>query len=352
MMRVKSQSSLQDEVSAEIAVVIPFRGQLEELADAVESVRLSTMQEFRILVIDDRPGEVSFPNFLHHDEYLRSYGQGLSKVIELSKLHLEEKYVALLAGDDLMSPSRLQLQFEEIQKLNSEICLSGMRKFSSVHKEIEMLTGIPKIKTFTKMWLLLGAYGADGTIFMTSDFYRDKYVLDPTDSYSDWTLALANYPREIAYVAEDLVFYRQHANQTTRNQRNSFLESGVYPAWSEVYEEFFGSKPSIEVFLILGAPWFRKKIQPKNIRESSFYSAQILSRFRSEGFTLAEINSVESLIIRRYLFRTSPRNIISIISVLYSQEINHPFSRLILEASKVTKAAFLQRDIKPRTVKV
>ena len=150
-MRVKSQSGLQDEVSAEIAVVIPFRGQLEELAAAVESVRLSTMQKFRILVIDDRPGEVSFPNFLHHDEYLRSYGQGLSKVIELSKLHLEEKYVALLAGDDLISPSRLELQFEEIQKLNSDICLSGMRKFSSVHKEIEMLTGIPKIKTFTKI---------------------------------------------------------------------------------------------------------------------------------------------------------------------------------------------------------
>ena len=352
MISVSSHAGLQDEVPAEILVLIPFRGQLEELSATVDSVRQSTMQKFRILVIDDRPGEVSAPDFLHCDEYLRSHGQGLSKVIELSKLHVTERYVALLAGDDLMSPSRLQLQFEEIQKLNAEICLSGMRKFSSIHKELEMLSGIPIIKTFTKMWLLLGAYGADGTIFMTSDFYRDKYVLDPTDSYSDWTLALANYPSEIAYVAQDLVFYRQHANQTTRNQRNSFLDSGVYPAWSKVYEEFFGATPPIEVFLILGAPWFRKKIQPKYIGESGFYTAQILSRFRSEGFTPAEINSVESLIIRRYLFRASPRNIISIISVLFSQEINHPFLRLILEASKVAKAAFLQRDIKPRTVKV
>ncbi len=349
---MSSHSELKDNVAAVIAVVIPFRGQLEELSAAVDSVRQSTMQDFRILVIDDRPGEISPPDFLNGQEYLRSYGQGLSKVIELSKDHITEKYVALLAGDDLMSQSRLQLQFEKIQKQNSIICLSGMRKFSAEHTEIEMLTGNPKIETFTKMWLLLGAYGADGTILMTSDFYRDKYVLDPSDSYSDWTLALANYPADIAYVAENLVFYRQHTDQTTRNQRNNFLESGVYPAWTKVYEEFFQSTPSVEVFLILGAPWFRKGIKPINIFESSVHSAQILSRFRSEDFTPAEVKSVESLIIRRYLFRASPRNIIPIISVLSSQDIKHPLQRLTLEAFKVAKIFFLQRDIKPRTVKV
>jgi hypothetical protein len=77
---VSSHSELKDNVAAVIAVVIPFRGQLEELSAAVDSVRQSTMQDFRILVIDDRPGEISPPDFLNGQEYLRSYGQGLSKV--------------------------------------------------------------------------------------------------------------------------------------------------------------------------------------------------------------------------------------------------------------------------------
>jgi hypothetical protein len=226
-----------------------------------------------------------------------------------------------------------------------------MRKFSTKHSNIEMLTGNPKIETFSKAWLLLGAYGADGTILMRADFYMNKYVLDPTDSYSDWAIALTSYPSKIAYINEDLVHYRQHEGQTTRNSRNDFFQSGVYPAWKKTFIDLYGSAPSFEVLLILGAPWLRSNIEPKTILESRIYAAQILEGFRKQSFTSVDLDSLESLLIRRYLFRLSFKNLFPIMYVIYSLNLTHPIRGILKESFKIIKAILVQRDIKPRFVK-
>lgn len=339
-------------MSNTIALVIPFRGQLGFLEQAIKSVRESTFKDFRILVFDDNERPQINPGFLNHGEYFPTGGIGLPAVIEYSKKLISEEYVALLAGDDTMSSSRLQLQIDAIREMNSEICLSRMQKFSLNHEKIEMLSGAPVIKTFTKLWLLLGAYGADGTILMTSDFYRKQYILDPNDSYSDWTLGLDKYPNKIAYIPDNLVFYRQHEGQTTRQGRNDFLRSGVYGAWCKVYEDFFKSTPPIESFIIIGAPWFRCEITPADISQSKIYMLQILEKFRSENFTSAEINSLESVMIRRYIFRVNIRNMPSILYVLSGLKIKNLYTRVILELIKIARAIIQQRNIRPRFVRL
>jgi hypothetical protein len=178
-----------------------------------------------------------------------------------------------------------------------------------------------------------------------------KFILDPEDSYTDWTIALENYPTKVAYVPQELVFYRQHANQITRNSRNDFLTSGVFPAWRKVYSDFFSLDPSIEVFQVLAAPWFRSKIQPRDIFNSMIYSKQILASFTSGNFTTEEIKSAESLVIRRYLFRVKPLSLIPICSVLLSLGIKHPILRIINEIIDIARAVLRQSEIKPRTVR-
>lgn len=333
-----------------VAVVVPYRGDLNHLHDAVNSVRESSFKDFRILVFDDNDQPYGQIHFLQDGEYFPTGGIGLPAVIEFSKNLIVEDYVAILAGDDIMSSSRLQVQLDAIGKVDSEICLSRMQKFSLSHKKIEMLSGSPEIETFTKVWLLLGAYGADGTILMTSDFYKNKYVLDPIDSYSDWTLALTNYPKQIAYVPEDLVFYRQHEGQTTRRNRNDFLQSGVYPAWKNTFDEIFGTSPMQDTFLILGAPWFRCSISPRSILKSRIYAAQILASFQDKIYTRVDRESVELLILRRYLFRLSIRNLVPILYVLFRLDIRNANGRVLREALKIAKSLIFQGDVKPRFV--
>lgn len=337
-------------MSSLVAVVIPFRGELSYLAQAVNSVRESSFKDFRILVFDDNDRPHGGLDFLQDGEYFPTGGIGLPAVIEFSKNLISEDFVAILAGDDIMSSSRLQLQLSAIEKSGAEICLSKMEKFSQSHKKIEMLSGSPEIETFTKVWLLLGAYGADGTILMTTDFYTKNYVLDPVDSYSDWTLALTNYPNQIAYVPEDLVFYRQHEGQTTRRNRNDFLYSGVYPAWKNTFNEIFGSSPMQDTFLILGAPWFRCSITPRSILKSRIYAAQILASLHNQIYTRVDRESVELLILRRYLFRLSIRNLVPILYVLSRLDIRQANRRMLREALKVAKSLIFQREVKPRFI--
>jgi len=176
-------------------------------------------------------------------------------------------------------------------------------------------------------------------------------VLDPIDSYSDWTLALANYPNQIAYIPEDLVFYRQHEGQTTRKNRNDFLQSGVYPAWQRTFKEFFGSSPTQDILLILGAPWFRCDISPRSILKSRIYAAQIIASFRDRSYTKVDQESVEILILRRYLFRINLKNLIPVLFVVFRLDIKQAIRRMLREALKVAKSLICQRDIKPRFVK-
>jgi hypothetical protein len=337
-------------VKSKVAVIIPFRGSLDYLNHAVATVRASSFKDFRILVLDDNDKPHGVLSFLQDGEYYATGGIGLPAVIEFSKNLISEDYVAILAGDDIMSSSRLQLQLSAIEKSGAEICLSRMQKFSHSHKKIEMLSGSPEIETFTKVWLLLGAYGADGTILMTADFYIKKYVLDPIDSYSDWTLALTNYPKQIAYVPEDLVFYRQHEGQTTRKSRNDFLQSGVFPAWKNTFEEIFGGSPTQETFLILGAPWFRCSISPRSILRSRMYAAQILASFHNESFTRVDQESAELLILRRYLFRLNLKNLVPILYVLFQLDIRQANRRMLGEALIVAKSIIFQRDVRPRFI--
>jgi hypothetical protein len=337
-------------MKSKVAVIIPFRGEVSQLSEAVSSVRYSSFKDFRILVFDDNDPPHGGFDFLQDGEYFPTGGIGLPAVIEFSKNLLTEDYVAILAGDDIMSSSRLQLQLRAIEKAGAEICLSRMRKFSLSHEKIEMLSGSPDIETFTKVWLLLGAYGADGTILMTSDFYRKKYVLDPVDSYSDWALALSNYPKQIAFVADELVFYRQHEGQTTRKNRNDFLQSGVYPAWQNTFKEIFGSSPTQDILLILGAPWIRCSISPRSILKSRKYAAQILESFHNQGYTRVDHDFAELLILRRYLFRLNFRNLVPILYVLFRLDIKQANTRMLREALKVAKSLIFQRDVKPRFV--
>lgn len=337
-------------MKSKVALIIPFRGEISQLSEAVSSARDSSFKDFRILVFDDNDLPQGGLDFLEEEEYFPTGGIGLPAVVEFSKNLISEDYVAILAGDDIMSSSRLQLQLSAIERGGEEICLSRMQKFSHSHKKIQMLSGSPEIETFTKVWLLLGAYGADGTILMTSDFYRNKYVLDPIDSYSDWTLALTNYPKKIAYVPENLVFYRQHEGQTTRKNRNDFLQSGVYPAWKNTFNEIFGSFPTQDIFLILGAPWFRCSISPKSILRSRHYATQILASFHNESFTRIDKESAELLILRRYLFRLNFRSLVPVLYVLFRLDIKQANRRMLGEALNVAKSLIFQRDIKPRFV--
>lgn len=113
-----AKSDWGERVLSQVAVVIPFRGELNHLAQAVNSVRESSFKDFRIFVFDDSDRPHIDLDFLQDGEFFPTQGIGLPAVIEFSKNLITEDYVAILAGDDIMSSSRLQLQLDAMEKVD------------------------------------------------------------------------------------------------------------------------------------------------------------------------------------------------------------------------------------------
>lgn len=335
----------------QVLVIIPFRGKLVELEEAVSSTRSSMGLTPRILVIDDRDGSQIRPDFLQDKEYFHSGGIGLPAVTELSKKFVNEPYVALLAGDDIMSPDRLRRQLDELLSTNALICLARLKKFSAKRSNIPSLSGEIAVNEFSKLLLLFGPYGADGTVFMDSEFYKNKYCLDPLDSFSDWVLAMEQYPQKIAFVNRQLVFYRQHDGQVTRNTRNAFAHSGVLMAWKELYSAYFDQNLiSDQAIFLISAPWFRTHISKSQILEAYVVLKKIRDYYAETTSIPKDLRIVESLIFRRILFRMTGRNFAFQIRNLKLLGIPYPFLKLGLEAARI--AADLARGIgyHPRTI--
>jgi hypothetical protein len=276
------------------------------------------------LVFDDRPGSPDRPFFLSQNEYFFTGGIGLPQVIEVSKKHITSDFVALMAGDDIPALNRFHLQLESLATSEFDLCLGLQAKFKHSKFRVPALSGSFLGSEFDNSLLLLGPYGADGTIMMTSTFYRDKYILDPTDSFSDWALALKHYPgSKIAYLNSVLVYYRQHSGQVTRNARNLWIESSVKLNWLNLLGKLADiDSVSIGAFNVVAAPWYRSKISNQEIREAVDILNQIINSYEQNNLSHSSVVSIEKIIIRRLIFRINLANTYFILNQLRKLNIS------------------------------
>ena len=107
----------------EISVVIPCYKEGKLLEETIESVLKQTFPDFEILLVDNNS---SFETKAVIDSYVKLYPQtirsikepvqGLSVTRNKGIMESQGSFIALLDGDDLMYPTRLERQYDAIQK--------------------------------------------------------------------------------------------------------------------------------------------------------------------------------------------------------------------------------------------
>lgn len=335
-----------------LLVVIPFRGSLVHLEECVNSTKASLPLNGSLLVFDDRPGSPDRPFFLSQNEYFFTGGIGLPQVIEVSKKHITSDFVALMAGDDIPALNRFHLQLESLATSEFDLCLGLQAKFKHGKFRVPALSGSFLGSEFDNSLLLLGPYGADGTIMMTSSFYRDKYILDPTDSFSDWALALKHYPgSKIAYLNSVLVYYRQHSGQVTRKARNLWIESSVKPNWLNLLGKLTDiDSVSIGAFNVVAAPWYRSKISNQEIKEAVDILNQIINSYEQNNLSHSSVVSIEKIIMRRLIFRINLANSYFILNQLRKLNISKIYLKAFLEVILLVKDFVISIGNTPRVI--
>jgi len=215
----------------------------------------------RLIFIDDRKDKLVDISKLISPfktyEYIKTEGaSGYGESLRVGTQLVRSEFVALMNSDDIVSPLRFITQLKLLE--NSEISISKMYKIDSNNNRVKSLTGDLSGPKYNPLYLTLGAYGANASWCMHSEWWKSNAFFDSSNCL-DWRIALESFSTsKISYSKESLYYYRKHSNQVTKNTMLSFEEMQLsFESWNNFVTKYDLPKASYEVFCMLATPWNR-----------------------------------------------------------------------------------------------
>lgn len=230
-----------------VSVVIPAYNTLAYLPQSLASALEQTFTDFDVLIVDDgsADGVAAWAAQLSDPRVrlVTQANQGLPGARNTGVAGTEGEYIAFLDGDDLWRPDKLTKQVALLDK-RPEVGL--------VHSSVRFIDARGDATSSP-----VAAHG-DGDLyreFLTfNEFYMVRCgstplvrracfdrvgVFDPSLKFAEdwemWTRVAAHY--HVAALSENLVSYRQHASNLTRNY------AIMTPHFSKIIERAFSSAP-------------------------------------------------------------------------------------------------------------
>lgn len=310
-------------------MLFPFHRNDNYLRDSIESILGSTYLNLRLILIDDRKDKLVDVSKLiggfKRYEYVTTDGaQGYGEALRVGTQLVTSEFVALMNSDDIVSPLRFITQLKLLE--DSEISICKMSKIDSKNNKIAPLTGDISGLRYDPLYLTLGAYGANASWCMHSDWWRKNAFFDSSNCL-DWRIALGSFnTSKISYSKETLYYYRRHSNQVTNNTILSINEMRLtFNSWNDFVSRYDLPHASYEVFCMLAAPWNRATYEFDSEYFSYSKKLKVLVSQKHEDISKNFIKIVR----RRDLFATknAPNFLIKSILILNSR---HEFFSVLL----------------------
>lgn len=217
-----------------VSVLMPVRDGAEWLAEAIESVRVQTLEDWEILAVDDGSTDATreiLDGYRRRDGRVRVFAttaseRGLVAALNRGLVEVSSDYVARMDADDVALPERLAAQ---VQALDADCSLAA------VACRVE---GFPEDALGEGMQRYIAWQNA---LLTPEDLARDRFVESPVVAPSltiraeflrdtlggwrergwpeDWDLVLRAFEAggRIARLPRALHRWRQHERQTTHN---------------------------------------------------------------------------------------------------------------------------------------
>lgn len=243
-----------------IEVILPFHRCDTLLSDAIESTLSSRAVEVTLLLVDDRieGGDTKFIPREHSQriELIRNNSnRGYGSALKAGTAALQGKFVGLMNSDDLIHPDKFRSQLETLK--THDLSITRMLRRDKSGKQSVSLTGDFKGSNYYAELLLLGAYGANATWAMHTDWWKKNSFFD-SDHALDWRIALHAFPNSvISLIKHPYYFYTRHEKQTTANLsvKSSQDFEALFLAWQLFAENIVGESLDFNCFQVFAAPW-------------------------------------------------------------------------------------------------
>lgn len=201
--------------NVKISIILPSYNSEKFLSESIKSVLGQTLKDFELIIIDDGSKDKSLKiaeGFAKKDNRIKllknKNNLGLQKTLNLGLKYSKGKYIARMDADDIMDRSRLEKQFNYLEK-NKEIFLVGSS--AKVIDESGIKIGI--FKKFNNFKKIKNKMVDSNTMIHPSVmfrnnfgfFYREKFK--SSEDY-DLFLRMISSGKKITNLPEELISYR------------------------------------------------------------------------------------------------------------------------------------------------
>ena len=211
-----------------VSIVMPYKNSATTLVECIDSIVAQEMVQFELIAVNDGSTDDSLEilSSVHDDRFrlVENSGSGIVDALNFGISIANSQWIARMDADDIMSPDRLQKQWQYLQHNQHVKCVgskvqlfpeeniaSGMRNYVEwqncqlTHHQI--ITGLLQESTLTHPSVIIKK-----DILQRVGGYR--YGAFPED-YDLW-LRLANENIKFGKVNSTLLYWREHTTKLTR----------------------------------------------------------------------------------------------------------------------------------------
>lgn len=217
--------------SDEITVLMPVHGEAQYINDAIQSVLNQSHPRVHLIIILDRAKQITQKIVREYEakyssiQVLESSEPGISKALNLGIMESTSPLIARLDSDDLMEPSRLQLQKQEFEKNAKLVCIGSQMAIIDEKGELLGTTMYPttpyRISRSLKVKNVMGhpSVMLKKNVVDAVGGYRTQF--DGAEDYDLW-IRMSSLG-EIRNLQSSLTKYRKHSNQFSSKNKERQL---------------------------------------------------------------------------------------------------------------------------------
>lgn len=273
------------------------------VAEAIQSILDQTFTDFEFIIVNDgstdKTNEV-IKHFLNDQRivYIFQENQGPSAAANKGILEAKGKYIALMSGDDVCYPERLERQYEYLNTIGTRIAFSWV---DFINDDSHLLTGNNFAKNLFNYpnksraeifnWFFFkGNYLCTVTAFIEKQILLDAGLFNLSSiqlqDFDMWIKLVKQY--EIFIFPEKLVKYRIRNDSKNLSNSGNYVRSGFESY--QIYRNFFDDV-SIDLF----KKSFQDNIKKHDFREGVEYELEKAFLYLNANFMYVRNIGAEKL---------------------------------------------------------
>lgn len=218
-----------------ISVIMPVYNTKKYLTASITSVLSQSYKNFELVIVDDSSNDQSYSiaeKFKKNDKRIKLFKNkshlGVGATLNFAFKQTKGQYIARMDADDVMDPSRLEIQFKYLIKHPDIICLgSFMTEIDEKNKIIGKRTvPINHEKIYERMYFGMGIQNP--TLMINKQLVPRNFSWCKTDGILDdldLLFKLINFGK-FGNLNEYLMSYRIHENNLSlKNIKKTFKEA-------------------------------------------------------------------------------------------------------------------------------